>query len=512
MKKLFYSVAMLLSVSANAQNNFGIATSNWSGMSSLYLNPANIADSKHRYVISVFSIGGGVDNNLGTLNTQGGIVSAINNGETKNIFKYSNNNKVSAMAPYAEITGPGIMVSINDKHSIAVTTRIRGMNQFNNFDKSLFQTISDPNFSAGSNIDVTSQNFNYTAHLWSELGLSYGGVIVKDRNSMLKGGITIKYLGGLGYIGLKGNNLDAHFNAGADSFYASNSDLRYASNVLTTNDALNNGVSNNSITSQFFGAKAGKGMGADLGLVYEYTPDNRMGIGPHVGTGYLVRISGSVLDIGSINYKSANNSNAYVTGNGFITANGIINNVRSYQDFRNYVVNQGFSADTTKSNTKVHLPTRMLLSADINIYSNLYLNAAFVGNLANPNNFGNQYYDQLTLTPRFDTRWISIGLPITYNSLSGTMKAGLGVRVSGFFVGSDDMLALLAKNQYGFNFYAGAFVPLNKHHWLDSDGDGVPDYRDDCPHDPGPAANNGCPEEDHSHGESDDDVTPVEKD
>lgn len=511
MKKIVYSVAMLVSIAAKAQHNFGIATSNWSGMTSIYLNPANIADSKHRYVVNVLSVSSGVDNNLGALNTQGGLISAINNGETKNIFKYSNNNKVSAMAPYAEITGPGVMVSINDRHSVAFTTRVRGMNQFNNFDRSLFQTISDPNFSAGGNIDVTSQNFNYTAHVWSELGLSYAGVIIKDRNSMLKGGISVKYLGGFGYVGLKGNNIDAHFNAGADSFYASNSDLRYASNIITTGDALDNGLSNNSITSQFFNSKAGKGLGADLGLVYEYTPDSRRGIGPHRGTGYILRLSGSVLDLGSIKYKSANNSNAFVTGNGFITANGIVNNVRSYQDFRNYVVNQGFRADTVKSDTRLHMPTRLLLSADINIYSNLYLNAAFVGSLANPNNYGNQYYDQLTFTPRFDITWISIGLPVTYSSLSGTMKAGLGVRVSGFYFGSDDMLALMSKNQYGFNFYAGAFVPLNKRHWLDTDSDGVPDFKDNCPGQAGSASNHGCPVE-NSDSDSDDDQTPVDKD
>lgn len=504
MKKLFYTAAILSSLTAQGQYNMGVATGNWSGMNSLYLNPANIAHSNHKYVINIISANAGVDNNLGALNTQGSLISDINNGDTRNIFKFSNTNKVSVLAPYAEITGPGAMVSINEKHSLALTTRIRGMNQFNNFDRSLFQTVTDPNFTTGSNIDITSQNFNYTAHVWSEIGLTYGAVIYQDANSLLKGGITIRYLGGIGYVGLKGNNLDAHFNANADSFYASNSDLRYASNVLTTGDALNNGFANNSIMSQFFGSKAGMGMGADMGLVYEFTPNYRTGPGPHMGTGYLVRIAASLLDLGSIKYKSENNFNANVTGNGYLSANGIINNVRSFDDFRSYAVSQGFHADTIKSSTKLHMPSRLMISADVNLYTNLYLNAAFVAGLTNPQSYGNNYYDQLVLTPRFDTKWISIGLPITYSSLSGTMKAGLGLRVSGFFVGSDDMLALMSNNQYGFNFYAGAFVPINKKHWLDSDNDGVPDYRDNCPNEPGSAANNGCPEDDHEHGGSED--------
>jgi hypothetical protein len=95
------------------------------------------------------------------------------------------------------------------------------------------------------------------------------------------------------------------------------------------------------------------------------------------------------------------------------------------------------------------------------------------------------------------------------------MKAGLGLRVSGFFVGSDDLLALIAKNQYGFNLYAGGFAPINKKHWLDADGDGTPDFRDKCPHDPGPEANNGCPlQPDEEHGgpkDGDDDDDSMEK-
>jgi len=193
-----------------------------------------------------------------------------------------------------------------------------------------------------------------------------------------------------------------------------------------------------------------------------------------------------------------------VTGNGIVTADGIANNVRSYDDFKNYVINQGFNADLTKSDTKLHMPTRLLLSADYNVYSNLYVNATFTGNLTNMRNYGNGYYDQITVTPRFDISWVSIGLPVTYSSLSGTMKAGLGLRVSGFFVGSDDMLALVAKKQYGFNFYVGGYVPLNKRHWLDTDHDGIPDFKDKCPNEPGSADNGGCPEPDSEHGGSND--------
>ena len=136
MKKLIYLAIIIIfySGTAGAQYNLGIATGNWSGTNSLYLNPANIADNRERFTIDVFSINAGLDNSLGTLNSKGGLFNVINNGNTSNIFTYSNNKQFSLLAPYAQAHLPGFMVSINHKHSIALTTSIRGMNQFNNFD------------------------------------------------------------------------------------------------------------------------------------------------------------------------------------------------------------------------------------------------------------------------------------------------------------------------------------------------------------------------------------------
>jgi hypothetical protein len=37
---------------------------------------------------------------------------------------------------------------------------------------------------------------------------------------------------------------------------------------------------------------------------------------------------------------------------------------------------------------------------------------------------------------------------------------GFGMRVSGFFFGSDDMLAIASDNQHGFGFYFGGYVPI----------------------------------------------------
>jgi hypothetical protein len=117
-------------------------------------------------------------------------------------------------------------------------------------------------------------------------------------------------------------------------------------------------------------------------------------------------------------------------------------------------------------------------------------------NLADRQNFGNSFYDQLSLTPRFDSRHYSLAVPLTYSWLTGNMKAGLGIRYRGFYAGSDDMLVLFSKKQYGINIYAGANYTLHKKRLKDRDGDHVSDRRDRCPDDQGTWRNHGCPEND----------------
>ena len=443
----------LSSVNCFAQRALGVATGNYSALNSMYLNPANIADCGEKLSISLFSLNLGLDNNLGTISSISQISSTLKTNDSggKNIFNFTNNGKFSMMAPAVDIKGPGVLYRINSHHSIALTTRIRAYNQFNNFDRSLYNTISNPSSVSQGNQDFTSQNFNWTAQIWSEIALTYGGVIINKDKFLLKGGVSLKYLVGVGYLGLKGKNLDVSYQAGSDSIHASHSDVEFASNAQSLSDAFSNGVSPASI---FGGSSVGKGIGSDLGLVLLYRPDKDN----QEGNGYKMKLSVSVTDIGSINYKNSYSVN--VTGNGTLSGTGIANNVKDYQDFRNYVITQGFSADTGVKATKVYLPTAMIVGLDYHAYQRFYINATFIGNLANTLNFGNTVYGQFTITPRYDLKLYSIGLPLTYDMLTHNMRMGLGIRFSGFFMGSDDMMAMFSGHQYGFNFYVGGMIPI----------------------------------------------------
>jgi outer membrane protein OmpA-like peptidoglycan-associated protein len=502
--------SFLISLSATAQFNFGIATSNWSGTNSLMLNPANAADDRAKFVIDIAALGFDVDNNLGSINSAS-VLKRFYKGQDVNIndvFSFSSNKDFSMMAPAAEVKGPGLMYRINQNNTVALTTDIRAFNQFNNFDQTLYRTITDPNFNNG-NYSFSSQKFNWTAQMWSEVNLTYGIVLLNKGKSELKAGITARYLGGIAYVSAKGNNLDADYYGTKDSLYVNHSDVEYASNVISTQNQLSNGIGNADLLSRFFGAKGGSGVGGDIGLVYDFRPDypnnykydmdGQTGIIDYGQNMYKLRISVALTDVGYINYRSSNNFTANVSGNGTLTGDGISNNVNNFNEFRSYAMSQGFSVDTGRNSTKVYMPTALVAGVDYHIAHSFYVNATYVINVANRQDYGNSYYNQLTVTPRYDIRQFSIGLPITYGTLANDLKVGLGIRVAGFFIGSDDVLAAFGNGQHGFDFYLGGFVPINIRKPRDRDNDQVSDKKDLCPNVKGVWAYHGCPDPDTDH-------------
>ena len=460
---LFLLFLSLLAAKGSAQRSLGVSTGNFDRINSMYLNPANLVDSGQMFCVNLFSFNVRVDNNLGTAGI-GSITKGTSNSNSKDtnnkstaVFTNSGRKNFSMILPELTIHGPGIAVSITSKHSIALTTGVRIMNQFNNFDQSLYNTITNTANVSSQNYSFTNQKFNWTAHMWNEIGLSYAGKFIYDGKNMLQAGVTIRRLGGIGYVSLKGNNLDVDYYSGPDSFYARHSDLEFASNVITDSTAVFNGINASNLFSRFFGATAGLGVGGDIGVVYKRR------LGQDIGDGdapHDLVFSAAVTDIGAITYKKNSSDIINIKGNGSLTGNGLSNNTSDATAFQNYMKQQGFTIDTSSAAAKVHMPTDLILSADYQVYQRFYVNALFVGNLANRQNFGTSYYNQFTVTLRYDTRLFSAALPITYSALAHDMKLGIGLRFSGFFIGSDDIMAVFSNHQYGAGVYLGGYVPI----------------------------------------------------
>lgn len=455
MRKLILTSAMAVTALASyAQRYLGMATSNWSALSSIELNPANIADSRTKLSVDLSCFNMTVDNSLGKVDLSR-ITDAISSGKITDAFTLSGNSTFNILATI-EVKGPGFMYSIDDDNTIAISSRFRAFEQFNNFDTKLFQSIMSP--PTDGNYSITSSNFNWTTHIWNEFNLSYARVLYKEKEHFIKAGVTVGRAGGIGYLSLKGNRLDGNFNASDATLTANHSDIEFATNIPTNANQLKDGFTN--IAGGLFGGGGGGGFRADLGAVYEYRPDHADWEGPRYDASsnkYKVRASIAVTDIGSIKYKNSLQVNG--SGNGTITGTDLLTNIVTGNSFSNYLRSRGFYADTPHADTKVHLPTAMVMGADYYVASHFYVNATWITNLANRQNFGNSYYGQLSIIPRWDTKIFTAALPLTYDGINHAIKAGLGLRLGGWFIGTDDVFI-----SYGVNFYTGAFVPIAKKH------------------------------------------------
>jgi outer membrane protein OmpA-like peptidoglycan-associated protein len=506
---LTLSTAFLLFQKINAQRYLGLSTSNWSGTPALYLNPALIADSRVNWSIDLFSLNMGLDNNLATINTNDiySKLTSSSNFKLNDFLKYNNGSKFDLTIPGGEVRGPGIYFNIKNKHSFALTTRARIQNQFRNFSSGLFRSIVDQNFQASNgNIDIEDKNFNWTANVWSEIGLSYATTLISNKEHALRGGATVRYLGGAGYIGMHSENLDAEYYASNDSMVVKNTDFHIASNLASNANGVSSLINGNGFLDGLFGKGSGMGIGLDLGLTYEYRPNNRKYTYEMDGDayrsnpeqdGYLFRISAAVTDLGSMKYKTGNTT-AHIIGNGYFKPSELDTLINDFDKTKAYFRNKGFNVDTNSNSATLYLPTALVLGIDFHIHKSFYVNATYFGGLNTSNNqYGNITYNQLSVTPRYDSRVISVGLPLTYNFTSQSFKAGLGLRVSGFFLGSDDVLGLVGSSSTkGVNFYLGASIPFNKRKLKDRDGDKVSNKKDLCPDVLGTWADLGCPPSD----------------
>jgi hypothetical protein len=458
MRILFSTIAVAASFSGFAQHNLGVATSNFAGINSLALNPANISECRELKSVNILSLSYGVDNNVGPFNAKEGFVVALDGGKTNNMFQYTNNSRISMLAPYINIAGPAVMFRLDKTNTIAITTGLRGMNQFNNFDQTLFHTFNEPGYIAEKNVLATLRDFSYTVHLWTEIGASYAGVFYNDGHNKIKAGGTLRYLSGIAYVGVTGSTMDAKFTQGTNSFSAGNAELEYSSNALNTRASQGNDISKGFV-SLLGKRKFGTGFGGDLGVVYEHKP---MDAKPT--DGYKTKFSVAVCDIGAVTYNDDINTTEKFTGTGELTGSKILANVKNFENMKTYAVKSGFKAEITKEAKKVHMPTRLMLAGDYHLQKEYFINVTFLINLANREKYGNSYYSQFSITPRYEYKKLklSLGLPISYSTLSNRFKTGIGAMYKSIFVGSDDLLAIVSRSQYGLNFYGGASVRMYK--------------------------------------------------
>jgi hypothetical protein len=429
-----------LSLTTYSQSYLGFNTDNYSGLHGVLSNPGNIADARIRADINLFS--------LSVLGANDYISLSLDNineftegsdflGLDKNPSDRNN------LLVNLEVLGPSVMFKFKQNQTIGLITRVRGVNNYLNFNGEFFEALVDGFPDTG--FDFQQYDFDGTSHIWAEIGVAYGRILFDDRNTnFIKGGITVKYLSGIGFSQVYSTLLLGSLNMDNETVELTG-DFSNASNVEDTlgdHDILKN---------------LAPGFGFDIGVVYEYRTRSSQSYNgqenPDAVNNYRFKLGVSLLDFGAITYKDVA-LKSYVL-------DGTID-VAEAEDDIIVAIEDNFQETREPGDVTMALPTSLNINIDYKFSSDLYLNLDVNQTLVNKDKyFNNNRLNLISLTPRFERRKLGFYLPIGYSTL-GKYSMGIGMKLGPVVIGSGSILGnALTANTQTANFYLGFKAPLH---------------------------------------------------
>jgi outer membrane protein OmpA-like peptidoglycan-associated protein len=525
-------LCFFLPVPLFSQDYFSYGGGNFSGLNQVICNPASAADNRLKVDVVI----AGFDMNFNNswffikreaLQVRGNFLhsSTLKFPDTwrnstpnvpdnlfKNFLKMGGKGDHSLILENRALL-PSFMIQINERNSIAFTWSTRQIINVDGISPELGYLFEhELDLSVTQNNRVQNKNLTAIQAMWSEYGFTYARVLMQKGKHFLKAGVTPKLVKGLESTYLKIQNLDFLFSTKDTTSYFK-SDLSYASSV---------GSGENFRINLPFSGAGGSGNflpALDLGLVYEWRPDHLKYLYKPDGKNnawrkdlnkYKLRLGFSVNDIGKLKFVKEEN---YYDLHLSIHQSDVVKYVTA-SDFRmlDSLLKHDFPANRGPKEFQVSLPVALNAQMDYCLNGFIYLNLS--GHFARQYNetFAVHNYNSVCFSPRFESYWAELSLPVTWNSLSAsrgkTFSPGVNLRLGPFCAGSNDLVPLFKNDIASLQFYLMLKISVPYKRIKDRDGDRVNDRKDYCPDIPGDVKLGGCPDSDQDGIADKDDACP----
>ncbi|MGN7818701.1 DUF5723 family protein [Chitinophaga sp. 22536] len=457
MHRILFSTMLFLwpACAAMAQSFPGYNTSNYAGIYGVLSNPASAAGYRYKWDVNII----GADVKGG--NTYVRVPKSVllnpppSNKWVRNqdYFLDTTANRKQNGWGMAEIVMPSVLYAIDEKQSVSFVWRVRASASGGNLPTPLANFFGNdfPNMQyRGKNLNI--EKVGVGTHIWNELGFSYARTIHEGYTSRWKAGVTVKLLSGIaaGYAQVANASFVLNNRRNAD---ITSGTLRYA-----YNEELDHWQKPDTRNLQLF---HNNGLGFDLGVIYEYRPDNG-GFGKFESSDadeYKLRLGLSINDIGRIKYQKG----AYNTDLDLRKQNINPNDI-TYKDkesLKQYSrrLNRYFTPIPGDDSSFVMvLPASLNLMADYNIDSRFFVSAnAVIALNAGKNGLARTYaMTQLLITPRYETELFGAYMPFVINH-NGQADVGAGFRIGPLVVGSYSLFTTLFQHRIN---HSDAFVAL----------------------------------------------------
>lgn len=485
---------------AAAQDWVGLAQSNYGGTNNAYVNPSAIADARHRLYLNLVGGGANFNNTYFRLNLP---QSPWSQGFSFSRYyldaQGSGGNQSASVA--AELRLPSLMVALGPRSALAFTNRVRGFAQAGHVSETLARLarygLDEADQLGLANRLLEDNSFDLNLNTYHEYALTYARTLTPNTTHFFKAGVTLKYLVGLGggYVLNDGTQLQVY---GRDSLQLRTRQFNYG---LTDYNVY--GPAGLTVGSLFGGHQLGRGVGADLGLTYEWRPDDdqyryRMNGADRpddTRNQYRLRLGLALTDLGAIRY----NNDQHVR-------QGQLASTRTVQvgqlDTLHFSTLQsvgptlqrlaGLSSEGRQFTS--YLPTALRLTADYRLAEHVYAGLLWTQNLLPARTIGSRTLSALALTPRVEFRRAALAVPLILANNYRQFQVGAMARLGPLIVGSDNLGGLFGiRTATGADAYFGLALALPHRRPKDRDGDHVSDQFDKCPKEKGTWETKGCP-------------------
>lgn len=433
--KIITTVILIFSIHlSSGQSYIGHTVDNYAGIHSVIYNPANIVDSPFKADINLLSASAFGGSDYYAIDLQ-------NAFEAGDGFDFDNDaerfpSDANNFFINTDIVGPSFMLNLSKKSSIGLITRIRGVYNINNINGLLYENL-EREFDPDEDFSFNSSNLTSTLHSWAEIGVSYGRILLDKPKNMLSAGVTLKYLMGAGGVFTNTPGLQGQYTA--------------SSETIESQGVLNFGITNDFDPDDIKYDDISAGFGFDVGLVYEWHPKRTDNTTAFYQDPYKLKIAASITDIGSITYDAAEVQDFDLNANV---------NINNYEDIEDFLENN-YNSTTTDESLTFELPTALHVLIDYRLAKKWLISAqADLSMVSNTQVLSNRIINHYTLTPRYESKWLSLLLPLSLREYDD-FAYGAGIRFGPLSIGSASVLSnLLSDSSKTTDVFIGLKIPI----------------------------------------------------
>ncbi|MBX7142385.1 MAG: hypothetical protein K1X63_15020 [Chitinophagales bacterium] len=426
-------IMLIVNGVSQGQQPVGLNTDNYLPASSILFNPAAAFTSPFAVDINVASIDALAYNNLAFANHLSLLSLAFGQANGMEV-SYGSPETIRAFSDIS-LQGPSAVIRYSD-FSFGLITQVRSA-------ASLITDVVPPNLDFNNILEDSLYQFpasRFAGLNWSEAGVHFGFSKNASKNLQVSIGATVKYLiGSDGISAITSQPLDFIKHAEESSMSFNQVIMRYGYTSGFGEDIQHK------ITR--FGAR-GSGIGTDIGFMISRGQD---------ATAYSWKAGVSLMDAGFISFSNDVQRYRIQTDTAVTVTQQEFNTLNSADDFTALAAGaiEGKGTMTAESGPlKIWLPAALSFQGEVAVSEQFYLNAAVVQRMPLADQQV-QRPNSVTLTPRFESRWWSAGIPLDLNDYHKLQVGGF-FRFGPAVVGTDNLAAAIIPSKFeGADIYFG---------------------------------------------------------